>query len=232
MTIYVLHGIGAILFWLITFCMIISCFNEKFRDFCNLNAEICGTALMLAILSCIALWLPSVLSYSSCMSSETGYGGFASQEMFIDTIEKYNNKFNMSISTEEEFKVFAKEQWSLDNKIRNIGISVLVVIFLLLYIYDYNSNKIDRELDKINDSIDILKRNNRRTEEEERLLFILKYSREKVIKQMELAEVKNGIKALKKIEKECNSVDIQNEIDELEALYKLNDIDFLKEKYK
>ena len=49
---------------------------------------------------------------------------------------------------------------------------------------------------------------------------------------MELAEVKNGIKALKKIEKECNGVDIQNEIDELEALYELNDIDFLKEKYK
>ena len=87
-------------------------------------------------------------------------------------------------------------------------------------------------MNKINDSINILKRKDKRTEEEERLLFILKYSKEKIIKQMELAEVKNGIKALKKIEKECNGVDIQNEIDELEALYELNDIDFLKEKYK
>ena len=101
-----------------------------------------------------------------------------------------------------------------------------------LSVYRVPKPKIDRELDKINNSISILKRKDKRTEEEERLLFILKYSKEKIIKQMELAEVKNGIKALKKIEKECNGVDIQNEIDELEALYKLNDIDFLKEKYK
>ena len=105
-------------------------------------------------------------------------------------------------------------------------------IFLILYIYDYNTNKIDRELDKINNSISILKRKDERTEEEERLLFILKHSKEKVIKQMELSKIKDGIGALKKIEKEYNSVDIQNEIDELEALYELNDIDFLKEKYK
>ena len=153
------------------------------------------------------LWVPSAVIYTDCMSSINGCGGFASQEIFIDTIEKYNNKYDMSISTEEEFKVFAREQWNLGNKIRNIGIFILFIIFLLLYIYDYNFNKIDRELDKINNSINILKRNNRRTEEEERLLFILKYSKEKIIKQMELAEVKNGIKALKKIEKQRKKKD-------------------------
>ena len=232
MTIYALHGIGAILFWLIIFCVISYRLNKKFRDFYDLNAEICVASGILIIFSWMALWIPSAISYSNCMFSEIGYGGFTSQEVFIDTIERYNNKYNMSISTEEDFKVFAKEQWNLGNKIRNIGIFVLFIIFLLLHIYDYNINKIDRELDKINNSISILKRKDKRTEEEERLLFILKYSKEKIIKQMELAEVKNGIKALKKIEKECNGVDIQNEIDELEALYELNDIDFLKEKYK
>ena len=231
MTIYALHGVGAILFWLMIFC-VISCLNKTFRDFYILNAVICIVGGTLIILGWMALWVPSVICYSSCMSSEAEYAGFTTQEGFTDAIEKYNNKYDMSISTEEEFKVFVREQWKLGNKIRNIGIFVLSIIFLILYIYDYNTNKIDRELDKINDSINILKRNNRRTEEEERLLFILKYSKNKIIKQMELAEVKNGIKALKKIEKEYNSVDIQNEIDELEALYKLNDIDFLKEKYK
>ena len=231
MTIYALHGVGAILFWLVIFC-VISSLNKTFRDFYNLNAEICIVGGTLIIIGWMALWVSPAICYSSCMSSETGYGGFESQEIFIDTIEKYNDKYDVSISTEEEFKVFVKEQWKLGNKIRNIGIFVLFIIFLLLYIYDYNTNKIDRELDKINDSINILKRKDKRTEEEERLLFILKYSKEKIIKQMELAEVKNGIKALKKIEKECNGVDIQNEIDELEALYELNDIDFLKEKYK
>ena len=231
MTIYALHGVGAILFWLVIFC-VISSLNKTFRDFYNLNAEICIVGGTLIIIGWMVLWVPSAICYSSCMSSETGYGWFESQEIFIDTIEKYNDKYDVSISTEEEFKVFVKEQWKLGNKIRNIGILVLFIIFLLLHIYDYNINKIDRELDKINNSISILKRKDKRTEEEERLLFILKYSKEKIIKQMELAEVKNGIKALKKIEKECNGVDIQNEIDELEALYELNDIDFLKEKYK
>ena len=231
MTIYALHGFGAILFWLVIFC-VISCLNKTFRDFYNLNAEICIVGGTLIIIGWMALWISSVACYSSCMSSETEYGGFTSQELFIDTIEKYNDKYDVSISTEEDLKVFAKEQWKLGNKIRNIGIFVLFIIFSLLHIYDYNINKIDRELDKINNSISILKQKDKRTEEEERLLFILKYSKEKIIKQMELAEVKNGIRALKKIEKECNSVDIQNEIDELEALYKLNDIDFLKEKYK
>lgn len=232
MTIYALHGVGAILFWLMIFCVISCSANETFRDFYNLNVEIFIVGGTLIILSWIALWVSSTVTYSSCMSSKTGYGGFKSQEIFIDTIEKYNNKYDVSISTEEDLKVFAKEQWNLGNKIRNIGIFILFIIFLLLHIYDYNINKIDRELDKINNSISILKRKDKRTEEEERLLFILKYSKEKIIKQMELAEVKNGIKALKKIEKECNGVDIQNEIDELEALYELNDIDFLKEKYK
>lgn len=231
MTIYALHGVGAILFWLMIFC-VISCINEKFRNFCELNEEICDIGVVLIFICWMVLWIPSTVTYSSCMSSKNGYGGFISQGTFTDTIEKYNNKYDISISTEEEFKVFVREQWKLGNKIRNIGIFVLFIIFLLLHIYDYNINKIDRELDKINNSISILQRKNKRTEEEERLLFILKYSKEKIIKQMELAEVKNGIKALKKIEKECNGVDIQNEIDELEALYEFNDIDFLKEKYK
>ena len=231
MTIYALHGVGAILFWLMIFC-VISYLNKTFRDFYDLNAEICIVGGILIIIGWMVLWVSSVGCYSSCMSSKNGYGGFKSQEIFIDTIEKYNDKYDMSISTEEEFKVFVREQWKLGNKIRNIGIFILFIIFSLLYIYDYNINKIDRELDKINNSISILKRKDKRTEEEEKLLFILKYSKEKIIKQMELAEVKNGIKALKKIEKECNGVDIQNEIDELEALYELNDIDFLKEKYK
>ena len=231
MTIYALHGVGAILFWLMIFC-VISCLNKTFKNFYILNAEICIVGGILIIIGWMVLWVSSVGCYSSCMSSKNGYGGFKSQEIFIDTIEKYNDKYDMSISTEEDLKVFAKEQWNLGNKIRNIGIFILFIIFSLLHIYDYNINKIDRELDKINNSISILKRKDKRTEEEERLLFILKYSKEKIIKQMELAEVKNGIKALKKIEKECNDVDIQNEIDELEALYELNDIDFLKEKYK
>lgn len=232
MTIYALHGFGAILFWLIIFCVISHYLNKKFRDFCDLNVEICVASGILIIFSWMALWIPSTLSYSSCMTSEMEYGGFTSQEVFIDTIERYNNKYDMSMSTEEDFKVFVKEQWNLGNKIRNIGTFILFIIFLLLYIYDYNVNKIDRELDKINDSINLLIQKNKRTEEEERLLFILKYSKEKIIKQIELSQIKDGINALKKIEKEYNSVNIQNEIDELEALYKLNDIDFLKEKYK
>ena len=174
MTIYALHGFGAILFWLVIFC-VISCLNKTFRDFYNLNAEICIVGGTLIIIGWMALWISSVACYSSCMSSETEYGGFISQDIFINTIERYNNKFNMSISTEEEFKAFAREQWNLGNKIRNIGIFILFIIFSLLHIYDYNINKIDRELDKINNSISILKQKDKRTEEEERLLFILKY---------------------------------------------------------
>ena len=49
---------------------------------------------------------------------------------------------------------------------------------------------------------------------------------------MRMAEVHSGIKALKKIEKTYNEIDIRSDIDELEALYKLNEIDYLKEKYK
>ena len=233
MTIYALHGFGAILCWFFIFCIINYKINETFKNFCDLNGEIYFIGLIIISIVWASLWMPSALCYGDCLyDDKTTYGGFKTQEEFINTIEKYNDEYDMSISTEEEFNVFVREQWDLGNKIRNIGIFILLIIFLLLYIYDYNTNKIDRELDKINNSIDILTKNNRRTEEEERLLFILKHSKEKIIKQMEFSKIKDGIGALKKIEKEYNSVDIQNEIDELEALYELNEIDFLKEKYK
>ena len=47
-----------------------------------------------------------------------------------------------------------------------------------------------------------------------------------------MTKVQSGIKALKKIEQTYGEIDIQSDIDELEALYKLNEIDYLKEKYK
>ena len=128
MTIYALHGVGAILFWLMIFCIISCSVNETFINFCELNEEICVIGITLIFIGWLVLWVLSEISYNGCMSSETGYGGFKSQEIFIDTIEKYNDKYDMSISTEEEFKVFATEQWNLGNKIRNIGIFVLFII--------------------------------------------------------------------------------------------------------
>lgn len=125
-----------------------------------------------------------------------------------------------------------EEQWNIGSKIRNIGLIVIAIVVISILIYEYLSTRMERELEKIDASIESLISLNNKTEEEKRLLFLLKQSKEKIIKQMRIAKVHSGIKALKKIEKTYNEIDIQSDIDELEALYKLNEIDYLTEKYK
>lgn len=158
--------------------------------------------------------------------------GYTSEEACFEVIEKYNDKYNLSMTTADEFKNFQKEQWNIGSKIRNIGLIVISIVVISILIYEYFSTRMERELDKIDESIKSLISLNNKTEEEKKLLFMLKQSKEKILKQQRMMKVQSGIKALKKIEQTYGEIDIQSDIDELEALYKLNEIDYLKEKYK
>lgn len=229
MTIYVLHGIGAIFFWIIIACVFLYYKSEIAQDFFNDNDAVMGFIISVCTLCCLIFWIPSFMYYFGNRNENCGY---VSEEACFEVIEKYNDKYNLSMTTEDEFRDFQKEQWNIGSNIRNIGLIVIVIVVISILIYEYLSTRMERELEKIDVSINSLKSLKNQTEEEKKLLFILKQSKEKILKQQRMAKVHSGIKALKKIEKTYNEIDIQSDIDELEALYKLNEIDYLAEKYK
>lgn len=155
MTIFALHGIGAIFFWIIIACVFLYYKSEMVQDFFIGKEEFTGYIMCVCVVFCLIFWLPSFLMYGGNKNENCGY---ASEEACFEVIEKYNDKYNLSMTTADEFKNFQKEQ--------------------------------------------------------------------------RMMKVQSGIKALKKIEQTYGEIDIQSDIDELEALYKLNEIDYLKEKYK
>lgn len=228
MTIFVWHGIGAIFFWIMIACMFLDYKSEMVKQFFNENAGFTAFIMGISILCCVIFWVPSFLIYSGNRHENCGY----TAEGCFKVIEKYNDKYNLSMTTIDEFRNFQKEQWNIGNKIRNIGLIVIAIVVISILIYEYCSTRMERELEKIDESIYSLMSLDNKTEEENKLLFLLKKSKEKILKQERIAKVHSGIKALKKIEKTYDEIDIQTDIDELEALYKLNEIDYLAEKYK
>lgn len=229
MTIFALHGIGAIFFWIIIACVFLYYKSEMVQDFFIEKEEFTGCIMCVCVVFCLIFWLPSFLMYGGNKNENCGY---TSEEACFKVIEKYNDKYNLSMTTADEFKNFQKEQWNIGSKIRNIGLIVISIVVISILIYEYFSTRMERELDKIDESIKSLISLNNKTEEEKKLLFMLKQSKEKILKQQRMMKVQSGIKALKKIEQTYGEIDIQSDIDELEALYKLNEIDYLKEKYK
>ena len=97
---------------------------------------------------------------------------------------------------------------------------------------ELNMNKLERKLEKIRESICELSNIPNPDDQTKQILDLLSKTKKKLEKQIQLKSVSKSIKILKQIQADESAVDITREIDELTALYQLNETDLLKEKYQ
>ena len=147
-------------------------------------------------------------------------------------IEYYNLKYGANIETEEDFIDFIESQWKIGNNIRNIVYPIIIVFYLIIVFIELNKNKLERKLEKIRESICELSNIPNPDNQTKQILDLLSKTKKKLEKQIQLKSVSKSIKILKQIQADESTVDITREIDELTALYRLNETDLLKEKYQ
>ena len=101
-----------------------------------------------------------------------------------------------------------------------------------MVLVEFNTSKLERKLEKIRQSIWELSDIPNPDDQTKQLLDLLSKTKKKLEKQIQLKSVSKSIKILKQIQADESTVDITREIDELTALYQLNETDLLKEKYQ
>lgn len=237
MSILAWHGIfSSIIFFIIIFFILLLRYeNDKinsnilnkiskssFLDFFAM--PIAGIFLVVFLLWCLA-----ALSYAS--RNDT-YCGHDSEEALNKKIEYYNSKYDANIKTEEDFVDFIESQWKIGNNIRNIVYPIIIVFYLIMVFIELNMNKLERKLEKIRESICELSNIPNPDDQTKQILDLLSKTKKKLEKQIQLKLVSKSIKMLKQIQADESAVDITREIDELTALYQLNETDLLKEKYQ
>ena len=237
MSIFAWHGIFSSIIFFISIFFILSllCENEKINS--NILNKILESSFFDFIIIPITiifvvvflLWGSTALSYVS--RNET-YGGHNSEEALNKKIEYYNSKYDANIKTEEDFVDFIESQWKIGNNIRNIVYPIIIVFYLIMVFIELNTNKLERKLEKIRKSICELSNIPNPDDQTKQILDLLSKTKKKLEKQIQLKSVSKSIKMLKQIQADESAVDITREIDELTALYQLNETDLLKEKYK
>ena len=179
------------------------------------------------------LWSTSAVGYlkSDSFTNKDYPAGYAI-EKYNDLVEKYNEKYDANIKTHDDFTKFAKSQWNFGNYVRNIGYLIIIVFYLIMVFIELNTNKLERKLEKIRESIYELSDIPNPDDQTKQILDLLSKTKKKLEKQIQLKSVSKSIKMLKQIQADESAVDITREIDELTALYQLNETDLLKEKYQ
>ena len=241
MTIYALHGFCSIAMFF-SLSIIIICFlgKDKIKLIDKIFEKINDTAnyVIIAILITIfltncLLWSASAVVYLKSDSfTDKDYPAGYAIEKYNDLVEKYNEKYDANIKTHDDFTKFAKSQWNFGNYVRNIGYLIIIVFYLIMVFIELNTNKLERKLEKIRKSICELSNIPNPDNQTKQLLDLLSKTKKKLEKQIQLKSVSKSIKILKQIQADESAVDITREIDELTALYQLNETDLLKEKYQ
>ena len=239
MTIYALHGVYSIIMFFTSSFIIISLLGEDKLSFLNKiykNDKSVDTITSILVIICFFAffaWLFSVFPYTnrSDFSEEFGYGGY-SKETYEEEVKKYNKNYNANIETHDDFVNFVELQWKIGNHVRNIGYLIIIIFYLIMVLVELNMNKLERKLDKIKESIYELSTIPNPDDQTKQLLDLLSKTKKKLEKQIQLKSVSKSIKMLKQIQADESTVDITREIDELTALYQLNETDLLKEKYQ
>lgn len=239
MTIYALHGIYSIIMFFASSFIIISLLGENklslLKKIYKKDKSVDTIASILVIICFFAFftWLFSVFSYisRSNFSEESGYGGY-SKEKYEEEVKKYNKNYNANIETHDDFVNFVELQWKIGNHVRNIGYLIIIIFYLIMVLVEFNMNKLERKLEKIRESIWELSDIPNPDDQTKQLLDLLSKTKKKLEKQIQLKSVSKSIKMLKQIQADESTVDITREIDELTALYQLNETDLLKEKYQ
>lgn len=241
MTIYALHGFCSIAMFF-SLSIIIICFlgKGKIKLIDKMLKKIDDTAnyVIIAILITIfltncLLWSVSAFAYLKSDSfTDKDYPAGYAIEKYNDLVEKYNEKYDANIETHDDFIKFAKSQWNFGNYVRNIGYLIIIVFYLIMVFIELNTNKLERKLEKIRESICELSNIPNPDDQTKQILNLLSKTKKKLEKQIQLKSVSKSIKMLKQIQADESAIDITREIDELTALYQLNETDLLKEKYK
>ena len=241
MTIYALHGFCSIaMFFSLSVIIICILGKNKIKLINKILKKIDDTAnyVIIAILITIFLtncliWSASAVVYLKSDSfTDKDYPAGYAIEKYNDLVEKYNEKYDANIKTHDDFTKFAKSQWNFGNYIRNIIYPIIILFYLIMVFIELNTNKLERKLEKIRESICELSNIPNPDDQTKQLLDLLSKTKKKLEKQIQLKSVSKSIKMLKQIQADESSVDITREIDELTALYQLNEIDLLKEKYQ
>ena len=240
MTVYALHGFCSIAMFFSLSVIIICCLGEnkiKFIDKMLKKTSDDGYRIGLIfitvfVVSCF-LWAESTAIYlKSDNFTDKDYSAGYTIEKYNDLVEKYNEKYDANIKTHDDFTKFAKSQWNFGNHVRNIGYLIIILFYLIMVLIELNTNKLERKLEKIRESICELSNIPNPDDQTKQILDLLSKTKKKLEKQIQLKSVSKSIKILKQIQADESAVDITREIDELTALYQLNETDLLKEKYK
>lgn len=239
MTIYALHGIYSIIMFFASSFIIISLLGENKLSLLkkiykkDKSADTIESTLLIICFLTLCAWLFSAFPYMnrSDFSEEYGYGGY-SKEKYEEEVKKYNKNYNANIETHDDFVNFVELQWKIGNHVRNIGYLIIIVFYLIMVLIEFNMNKLERKLEKIRESIWELSDIPNPDDQTKQLLDLLSKTKKKLEKQIQLKSVSKSIKMLKQIQADESTVDITREIDELTALYQLNETDLLKEKYQ
>ena len=240
MTIYALHGVYSIIMFFASSFLIISLLGENKLSLLkkiykkDKSADTIESTILIIFILVFLAWLYSVFSYvnRSDFSEEYGYGGYSSKETYEKEVKKYNKNYNANIETHDDFVNFVELQWKFGNYVRNIGYLIIIVFYLIMVLIEFNMNKLERKLEKIRKSIWELSDIPNPDDQTKQLLDLLSKTKKKLEKQIQLKSVSKSIKMLKQIQADESTVDITREIDELTALYQLNETDLLKEKYQ
>ena len=233
MSIFAWHGIFSSIIFFISIFFILSLLCENDIIDSNILNKISQSSFLMPIAGIFVvvflLWGSIALSY---VSRNDTYCGNNSEEAFNKKIEYYNSKYDANIKTEEDFVDFIESQWKIGNNIRNIVYPIIIVFYLIMVFIELNMNKLERKLEKIRESICELSNIPNPDNQTKQILDLLSKTKKKLEKQIQLKSVSKSIKMLKQIQADESAVDITREIDELTALYQLNETDLLKEKYQ
>lgn len=233
MSIFAWHGIFSSIIFFISIFFILSLLCENCIIDSNILNKISQSPFLMPIAGIFVvvflLWGSIALNY---VSRNDTYCGHNSEEALNKKIEYYNSKYDANIKTEEDFVDFIESQWKIGNNIRNIVYPIIILFYLIMVFIELNMNKLERKLEKIRESICELSNIPNPDDQTKQILDLLSKTKKKLEKQIQLKSVSKSIKMLKQIQADESSVDITKEIDELTALYQLNETDLLKEKYQ
>ena len=233
MSIFAWHGIFSSIIFFISIFFILSLLCENCIIDSNILNKISQSPFLMPIAGIFVvvflLWGSIALNY---VSRNDTYCGHNSEEALNKKIEYYNSKYDANIKTEEDFVDFIESQWKIGNNIRNIVYPIIILFYLIMVFIELNMNKLERKLEKIRESICELSNIPNPDDQTKQILDLLSKTKKKLEKQIQLKSVSKSIKMLKQIQADESAVDITREIDELTALYQLNETDLLKEKYK
>ena len=241
MTVYALHGFCSIAIFF-SLSVIIICYlgenkikliDKILKKIDDRGCDILAPILIGIFIIGFFIWSISAVGYlkSDSFTNKDYPAGYAI-EKYNDLVEKYNEKYDANIETHDDFIKFAKSQWKIGNHVRNIGYLIIIVFYLIIVLIELNTNKLEKKLEKIRESIYELSDIPNPDDQTKQILDLLSKTKKKLEKQIQLKSVSKSIKILKQIQADESTVDITKEIDELTALYQLNETDLLKEKYK